>query len=467
MDACLAPCVPRVVRIGTKEPALSQTKMLRRFWVVVPAILLASCGSGGGGHSNDCGGDDPIAAAVANLNEQSPEGLANAHTVLAGALACSNSAEYHSMAHFLISFVRVALFLDDNQVEGGSSLSELLDDMHVDLHGEFLLALLLGDNTVDPTGPELSPDFPHSARVQAFLSQDLANEMGLAAQELENISDDFSETLSGLFSLPGAEIDYGDCQLVASSMRTLQAVLYVQAVLDMNADIYRIDSRAQLWLEAPDINPLPFRIFCGDHPGDIVQDQWADNDREGFLNSAVCLDSLSTFDVSPEAQSLLASAQQAMLKAMDDFSRGMLYDDDDNSADDALYVGPDIQDAFNQASPWIDRLQEAIAGTQSFIPEGGFTYAGKYYALPSFKLDAALVFNPDTYAGRTFLPNYTGTPTVATVNSFDLLFTSDLPQLYWDLIGVQLSHQDVLEFWNYMNRGWDKLWVGWALEDNY
>jgi hypothetical protein len=67
-----------------------------------------------------------------------------------------------------------------------------------------------------------------------------------------------------------------------------------------------------------------------------------------------------------------------------------------------------------------------------------------------------------------FLPDYTGLPsTVATVDSFNHVYNSSLPQLLYDLTGEVLQDEDILEAWNAMNVAWDEGWVGWALEPAY
>ena len=433
--------------------------------VTCTTMVIAGCGGGGGGSS--CGGEqDPIGVSVANLNQETHQGLANALAMLKDTLACGNSSQHHDMARVLVSFVRIASFLDIPSGGNTSTLAGLLEDMAVSVDGQYLLDFIRDNNFNDPTKPVLNAGFPHVARFQDFLAEDLGAQIGLAAQELESVSGGFSAVLAGLFDIPSSELDYGDCQLVASGLRFLQATLYLQAVLDLNADLYRIDSRAEAWLSGG--GPQPYRLFCGLHPDFIVQGQQSTSGRDGFLNSASYLDSQGSFDTSAQAQNLLNGIQQALLDGIDDLKRGMQYVDDGNSGDDALYVDSDAQDTFALALPWIDDVRQAIAGGQSVIPDGSFWDWNGWVELPGFVLDDSLVFSSATYSGRVFLPDYTGLPTtVATVDSFDHVDNSSLPQLLYDLTGEPLQDEDILEAWNAMNIAWDEGWVGFALETAY
>ena len=434
-------------------------------------FLISGCGGGGGGGGggSSCGDEpDPIGVSVANLNQETHQGLANARTMLSETLACGNSSQHHDMARVLIAFVRIAWFLDIPSQGNASTLSGLLEDMAVSLDGQYLLDFIRDDNLNGPTKPVLNAGFPHVARFQDFLAEDLGAQVGLAAKELESVSGGFSAVLSGLFDVPGYELDYGDCQLVASGLRFLQAKLYLQAVLDLNADLYRIDSRAEAWLSAGEVGPQPYRLFCGLHPDLIVQDQQSTSGRDGFLNSADYLYSQGSFDTSAQAQNLLNGIRQALLSGIDDFKRGMQYVDDGNSGDDALYVDSDAQNTFELALPWIDNVRQAIAGGQPDIPDGSFWDWNGFVDLPGFVLEDSLVFGSATYSGRVFLPDYDGLPTtVATVDSFDHVQYSSLYQLHSDLTGEFLQDEDILDTWNAMNIAWDEGWVGWALEPAY
>ncbi len=430
-------------------------------------IVISGCGGGGGGGDSSCGSEqDPIGVSVANLNQETHQGLANALAMLTDTLACGNSSQHHDMARVLVSFVRIASFLDIPSGGNTSTLAGLLEDMAIVLDGQYLLDFIRDDNVNEPTKPLLNASFPHVARLQDFLAEDLGAQVGLAAKELESVSGGFSAVLSGLFDIPSSELDYGDCQLVASGLRFLQVSLYLQAVLDLNADLYRIDSRAEAWQSGG--GPQPYRLFCGLHPDLIVQGQQSTSGRDGFLNSANYLYSQGSFDTSAQAQNLLNGIRQALLSGIDDLKRGMQYVDDGNSGDDALYVDSDAKNTFDLALPWIDNVRQAIAGGQPVIPDGSFRDWNGYVELPGFVLDDSLVFSRATYSGRVFLPDYTGLPTtVATVDSFDQVSYSSLPQLFSNLTGESLQPEDVLETWNAMNIAWDEGWIGFALESAY
>ena len=390
----------------------------------------------------------------------------NARSMLSETLGCSDHAQHHDMAHVLLAVVRMAAFFDIPSTGGTSTLAGLLQDMGVAVDGQYLLDFVRDEGVSDPSEPVFAPAFPHVGRFQGFLAQDLGDQFGFAAQDLEAVSEGFSSVLSGLLDMPSMELDYGDCQLVASGCRFLEAVFYLQAVIDLNADIYRIESRADGWLNGG--VPQPYRLFCGLHPDLIVQGQPSTSGREGLLNSANYLDSLATLDTSSTAQELLDDMQDALLRCLDDFKRGMQYEDDGNSGDDALYVDADARNTFDLALPWFDNVRQALAGGPSDIPDWSFWDGPDYVELPGFVLDENLVFSSFTYSGRVFLPDYSGLPdTVATTDSFDRVFLSDIPQLYFGLTGKTLQRQDVLIYWNSLNVAWDEGWVGWALESDY
>lgn len=430
------------------------------------AAALAGCG-GGGSHSVA----DPIEVSVENLNQESRAGFEAARSVLQDALGDGSVAEDHDMARLLLSVVRLVLFLDDN--DGSSTLGRLFDDMEINLYGQFILDFLSEDD-LPTSGPELSESFPHVSRFQDFLSQDLAGELVRAAEELESVSEDFSENLTGLNDLPETEFDYGDCQLAASGLRFMTAVLYLQAVIDLEADLYPIYVRADEYSEDPD-SLEPYRLYCGLSPDNILPGMPSSSGREGFLNSADhpalgddVLSSSNTFNVSAEAQALLNSMKSALLHGIDDLVRGMLYEEDGDSADDASYVTDEARIRFEQGQPWLEDVRAAIAGERLFVPDGSFFDGEEIITLPGFVLDPDLVFGSDTYAGRVFLPDYTGTPTVADLDSFHHVESSDLMLLYYNFTsGEILEAEQLLEFWNDLNVAWDEIWVGYPLEYAY
>ncbi len=419
------------------------------------AALLSACG-GGGSRSVD----QPIEVTVENLNEESRAGFLAARNVLEDALGDPRVAEDHDMARVLLSVVRLVVFLDDN--EGSSTLGRLLDDMGVHLYGQFLLDFVRYDDA--PVGLEPpGEDFPRVGRIQEFLSQDLVSELMDAAELLEEVSVEFRYDLRGLNDLPETEFDYGDCQLAASGLRMLSAALYLQAVIDLEADLYPIYERALEYV--PDEAAPPYRLYCGLSPDDIVQGMTSTTGREGVLNSADDLLTHNTFETSPQAQTLLNSARTALLAAIDDLFRGMEYEEDPNSWDDALYVTDEALWRFEQGATWLMGVRAAIDGGPSYIPEVSFVDGWEIVVLPELQLDADLIFDSDTYAGRVFLPDYSGEEyTYASLDSFDRLLFSDLALLYWHLSGDVLEAQDALDSWNELNAAWDTAWIGYPLE---
>ncbi|MAF65859.1 MAG: hypothetical protein CMJ84_09410 [Planctomycetes bacterium] len=423
------------------------------------AALLSACGGGGGGRSVE----EPIEVTVENLNQETRAGFVAARDVLEGALGDSRVAVDHDMARVLLSAVRLVLFLDDN--EGSSTLGRLLDDMGIHLYGQFLLDLARDeDPSVGLEAP--SDDFPLVSRFQDFLSEDLAEEVVRAAEMLEDVSEDFSYELRGLNDLPETEFDYGDCQLTASGLRMLSAILYLQAVIDLEADLYPLYERAVEYVV--DETPMPYRLYCGPSPDDIVQGMQSTTGRDGLLNSADELSTHNTFDVSSQAQSLLNSARTALLAGIDDLVRGMEYEEDPAGWDDALYVTDEALWRFEQGLPWLEGVRAAIDGGPSHVPEVSFVDGWEIVVLPELELDPDVLFERDTYAGRLFLPDYTGGMyTVAGLGSFDRLLFSDIALLHWQLSGDMLPAQGALDFWNDLNHAWDTAWIGYPLEWAY
>ncbi len=162
------------------------------------------------------------------------------------------------------------------------------------------------------------------------------------------------------------------------------------------------------------------------------------------------------------------SMKLALRYGIDDLVRGMLYEEDGDSADDALYVTEEARSRFELGLPWLEDVRAAIEGDLLYIADGSFFDGEENISLPAFWLDSELVFGSDTYAGRLFLPDYTGGPTEADLDSFYHVEGSDLMRLYRDFTnGGELEAEQLLEFWNDLNVAWDEIWVGYPLEYTY
>ena len=431
-----------------------------------PAVL-GSCSGGGGGNPGVITPPSQTTnTALENLNQETSESLIAAMEDLEAVLADSNQSQSHNLAHTLLGATRTAVFLDDNQGSvakaGGSTLAQLLADLQINLRGLSLFELL-DDKDDNLVGPGITKDFPDLERVQLWLSGELGQQLAAAAADFEAVQPGWSEVVTGILAFDAVELDYGDCQFIASGLRAAQAGLLLQRVFDLRANIYELDRRAEEWRNGG--SESPYRLFCGDSPDSIVQHATSSGmpSREGFLNEANLLHSANTFDTTPEAGPMLNQARLALLHSLRNLRRGVEYQEDGNSGDDLIY----LTDRCGYDALWFNDVEAALSRTDSVVEAVHLEQplCDDTIDLPGFTLNPSIVFSSSTYSGRLFLPDYGGGDTVADEGSFDHLLSSDIPQLVADLGGGDtLSGADLLAVWNDINGAWDELWTDIQLE---
>jgi hypothetical protein len=421
----------------------------------VEAILLTglcACSGGGGGTAPPTKPPPPppIDEVIDTLNLETPAALKVGVQDLEAILAHAPSAKEHDLAHLLLGASRLALFFQDNA--GGTTLADLLEDMQIDLHGASLSQLLRDTAPTPPSDPEFTDQFPLTKRFQDFGSVDLLVPLRASIADFEAVSPGWTETVDEILKFPSVEFDYGDCQLLAAALRGVEAGLQLQAVLNLQVDLYELDRNIPD--EGQPVSSY-YRTFCGDAPSNIVQGAISDSGRKGFLNEAALLQTQDTLDTTSNAGALLEGARVAMLEGLLDLRRAIQYVEDGSSADDFLY----LEDRCGFHADWFSDVEVALKGADMIVVGVSFEDCGEFYDLPGFTLDHDIVFNPNTYGGRLFLPDYAGGATIATENSFDHVFTSttaNLPQLALDISGQQLTRIGMLDLWNLMNRAWDE-----------
>jgi hypothetical protein len=443
-------------------------------FAVLLLLASASCGgSGGGGTSPPPAGTQEIGAAITNLNQETSEGLVASCSALQDVLDNPAMVANHDIARFLLAGTTAGVFLDDNQPSpppfapkgspGESKLAQLLIDMGISMPGASIFSHFDTDGDLIP-GVLMSSNFPHLGRFQSFLSDDILMQVRISADFLEAVVPSWSTIRNDLpGSIETIELDYGDCQLIASALRATEALLLIQHVIDLDLDLFKVDQDVIAW----EMNPseVPYRLYSGDSPPNIIADvgHLSDSGREGLLNEPALLSTSNTLDTALGAQDRLTKIRFALAACVANFRRGMEYVEDANSADDLIYV--EDKSEYLAATPWLNELELALGLNGGFVSAlvvaDGF---GVIVDLPGFQITPNL-FAEATYAGRLMLPDYTGAPTVADENSFGGMLASNVPGVYNALTGLTLTGADVLDMWHALNVQWDTALMGMAPEE--
>ena len=425
---------PKVRGILDHNSLRRMKKMRKTTWVGMAAATLflalgLGCGGGGGGG----GGTNPGAAvtsAVAMLNTQGPNSIADAHQSV---LAATTTDE----VLFFRGCLGLAAFLSDNGASesaagGSSALSVILDQFGVGTSGRDLFNLAL-------TIPEQLPSSsPTGGEVQTFLQDEFLPVLRAAAGNLEAISPGYglsSHTLWG----NAVEFDYADARLIASALRMTEAFILLTGAFDLDIDI---DVWANTTFDDGAGSPqFPYTLFTGDSPQNIIQGQTCPVPgypgvlRPGVLNEWSITGAYAFLLTAATADAKLEAMRTALIAAVEDFRAGAaaipLEPNGDPTQDDD-FITMNAAQACQQ--PFIDTwLQGVETALEAGLPTGpgGFQIAPPVIAtfaangcdldLPALDFNTTTAFLGATYANRIFLPNLSLSqisPCVADANSF-------------------------------------------------
>jgi len=442
-------------------------------------LLFGGCGGGGGGGSSTPSAEEQSAQrtseAKTNLDDQSSQGLAQALALLEEAVDLDPA---NDEARMLLGAIRLPAFLDDNRFdpspttlggEGeGSTLAHLLARAGIDLHGDSIFDFLEG--TADPIGTpeELSDDTPTLGELQTLVRDELLPVLRAAEADLSAVSEDFSRSID-LFGRT-IELDYGDAEVLAAGLRALEVQLLLFVIFDLDADL---DALANYDKGGAPLDH-PYRLFTGESPDDIVEHARSrplpgEPERSGFLNEPDTLASRRTFRPAAGADELFDDLRVALISLVKHAQAGAAYEEDADSSDDLFVVTGEDACEISLAEPWLLDLLDALQGGDPVVDAFATGGGDCELALPGFTLDIDLVFDPKTYDGRPFLPDYGGSKyTVADEGSFDhATGATDLNRMIQDLGGDPLSAAELLGSWNALNQAWDVLFAGEPLESAY
>jgi hypothetical protein len=428
-------------------------------------LALAACGGGGGGSDNSQLSAAKTAAAIDQLDQQTSAGLQAAKHDLEQAIALDDG---NALAHLLLGGVRIVALIDDNQMPTDGSppcqLAALMDGFGIDLQGASVFDLMqdLQDGTL-PDQQSLLPlpdDSPQMGDVQAFLAGDLLDCVRQGAEDWEHVPQSFSQTVT----LFGAtfEVDYADARLLAAAARLAEAGLQLQAAFVLEADLDELANWQQHGLA------MPYRLYTGDSPGNIVIGQTTPDGRRGFLNEPVVLDTVNTFLPAPGADAAFDGVRHALAAAIHDLQAALTYVEDPNPDDDLLALPPEILCPVGLAGPWIEDLVVAIEGGDSLVAPLSASNADCAIKLPGFTFDSNLIFSSATWSGRLLFPDYPDGTTYADETSWaHLLADPAFQQIFADFGGTAPSGAYLLEVWNGLNGLWDTVFAGEPLETAY
>jgi len=409
-------------------------------------------------------------SAVMNLNEGTEEGIMQAAADLERAVLLDPN---NDVANLLVAPTRIVAFATSSS-SSESRLNQLLTDAGVSFQGNTAFDVLFGSAPA-PVGTDPLPDTtPSGAIAQAFLRHDFLPLLRESIANLEAVRPSFSE----MMTMQGSsfELDYGDAQVLAGLLRTIEIQLLFALILDLNADIDALANWERAGLDAP------YRFFAGESSTNIVPGatvQIGQLNRLGFLNEAATLLSQNTLRAVPGADAVLLELRDALVGLIDVTVNTFGFVDDLNSADDMTTIPPADRLVFNTALPWVQDLRAALLASGStnmndFVVEPLMETILvesqlEVIDLPGFTLRSDLLFNPELWDGRVILPDYTangGTP-VATLASYQNLDLSALNLVIEGLGGEPEDAASLLEFWNEFNRGWDEIFIDKPLEFQY
>ena len=293
---------------------------------------------------------DPVESRIAsdsalmNLNEGTEEGVMQAAADLERAVLLDPN---NDVANLLIAPTRIVAFATSSS-STESRLNQLLTDAGVSFQGNTAFDVLFGSAPA-PVGTDPLPDTtPSGAIAQAFLRHDFLPLLRESIANLEAVSPNFSQTMTMQGS--SFELDYGDAQVLAGILRTLEIQLLFALILDLNADVDALANWEQAGMDAP------YRFFAGESATNIVPGatvQIGQINRLGFLNESATLLSQNTLLAVPGAGAVLLELRDALVALIDISINTFNFVDDVNTADDMTVIPPGDRLLFNTALPWL------------------------------------------------------------------------------------------------------------------
>lgn len=424
---------------------------------------------------------EKLLEALVDLEQQTSEGLRNADDKLGQAL--KHDPDNHSARFFLVA-VRLITFFDDiapattdkngDEVvdsDDSSPIAGLLQDGGVRV-GDGTLTTLEAIEQDDDDLVQV-PEEPLDTTPGVGEVQDLLRSLrGLLNRELATLVEipaDYSDVLTITVDEETGpeeiELDYGDVQVMVASLRLLQAGLCVATLFDLSVDLVAGDEE----LDAFDADVIgsvaPLRLFSGDSPANIVEDQILETTfgpRPGFLNQPDRFDSSRTFLLAEDGDETLIEWHRSLLGFFDAlFALEEWTEDDDTEDDLSTAFDEETRCLYDVAEPWILDVHEALSGGDPVVDPLTTFAACDDGSVEEFDFDGGtfrfdLLFSPEPYDGRWFLPDYTLGGPPATEASFPHALENDaLRDLVFDTSGQELDAEAFLRLWNDLASLWD------------